>query len=85
MGPSRTYHRLQGPREAVLKAYIAPEGRGEKIGVFHKDYRGVGMEGGVGGPFWTLGRTGGRGAKISVDDPLWFRSFPRFWHGFIRI
>ena len=49
MGPSRTCHRLQGPREAVLKASIAPEGRGEKIGVFHKDYRGVGMEGGWGG------------------------------------
>ena len=49
MGPSRACHRLQGPREAVLKAYIAPEGRGEKIGVFQKNYRGVGMEGGWGG------------------------------------
>ena len=34
------------------------------------------MEGGVGGPFWTLGRTGGRGAKFSVDHPLWYVYLP---------
>ena len=28
---------------------FAPEGRGEKNRVFYKNYRGVGMEGGVGG------------------------------------